>query len=46
MSKTWKENPEKYKIKKKKKHHDSERMTHKQYAEFLIDKLSREIFNK
>ncbi len=46
MGRTYRENPTKYKVKKNKKHKDSERMTHKQYAEFLIDRLSREIFRK
>lgn len=46
MSKTWRENPEKYRGKKKKKHFDSQRMSKKEFETLVIDRLSRELFNK
>lgn len=46
MSKTWRENPEKYRGKKKKKHYDSVRMSKGDYNSLIIDRLSREIFKK
>ncbi len=43
MGKTYREQPGKYKTKKK-KHYQSEKMSKKEYDALILEKLSREIF--